>query len=215
MGWRVRPLWEALEATRPGPQAAFTLPALVEHDGTWGTGHSYVGMVPAEGWGIALLVNAWDFAQASRFSLVEQNILRILEGKDALSWTPSEEPLLQNGRLVAVGLLALEVASLAWWVRRLRGLARRPASRRLRLVVQGALALGLDVLVIWLYLLYAPEQYESTFWALLRGSPDLALVALPTLGLALIWGPVRTVLLAWFLLKARRSPASAVGEPAT
>jgi CubicO group peptidase (beta-lactamase class C family) len=209
MGWQVRPLWEALDPTEPGPQAAFTLPALVEHDGIWGTAHSYVGMVPAQGWGFAVLVNAWDFAQPSRFSLIDQNILRILVGKDARSWSATEEPLLQNGRLVAVALLVLEVLSLLWWLLRFRRLARRPATRRLRLVVQEAASLGLDAFVVWLYLIYAPEHFENTFWTIVRQSPDLGLVGLPTLALALFWGPVRTVLLAWFIVRRRPSATNA------
>ena len=103
MGWDVRPLWEALDPTLLNAPQGYTLPALVEHDGVWANGHSYVGMVPAEGWGFALLVNAWDFAEASRFSLLEQNVLRVLEGHDPLGWTATEEPLAQNGRLVAAG----------------------------------------------------------------------------------------------------------------
>jgi CubicO group peptidase (beta-lactamase class C family) len=216
-GWVTRPLWEALDPATPNADNTFRLPELVEHGGAWANAHTYVGLVPAEGWGFALLVNAGDFAQGSRFLVLEQNVLRILEGHDLLDWTPGEDALTQNGRLVAAGLLVAELASLGWWLRRFRRLAAGAVFvRRGGPLVAGALSLGLDLFVVWLYLVYAPTSVESTFTALLRASPDLAVLALPALALAIVWGPIRTVLLAFRLSNRLRSlqppPDAAVSQ---
>jgi CubicO group peptidase (beta-lactamase class C family) len=211
MGWGLRPLWEALDPTAPGGGPAFTLPGLVEHGGGWPNAHTFVALVPGEGWGVALLVNAADFAQSSRFSLLDQNILRILEGSEPVDWTPGEELLSRYGRLVAALLLVAQLVSLAWSFRALRltrAMAGGVGSRSL--VIKAVAALALDVLIVWLLLAYVPEHYESTFSVLLRESPDLAVLGLPALALAVIWGPLRTVLLLTGIVRSRRPTGSAV-----
>jgi CubicO group peptidase (beta-lactamase class C family) len=214
-GWFTRPLWEALDPVAPQADASYRLPVLVEHSGEWADGHSYVGLVPAEGWGFGLLVNAWDFAEASRFSLLEQNVLRILEGRDPFEWIPGETPIDQNARLIAGLLLLAEVVSLVWWVRRFRSLARDATDARpRRLAAAGVLALILDGFVIVLYLVMGPQHADSTATVLFRETPDLAVFALPTLTLAIVWGPIRTVLLAARLMGIRPGgPAASPPSP--
>jgi CubicO group peptidase (beta-lactamase class C family) len=209
-GWGSRPLWEALDPVAPLADGFYQLPILVEHSGEWANGHSYVGLVPAEGWGFGLLVNAWDFAEGSRFSLLEQNVLRILEGREPFDWIPGEAPLDQNAKLIAGLLLLAEVVSFVWWVRRLRSLARgATGARSRRVIAAGAIALVLDAFVLVLYLVIAPDHADSTIAVLFRETPDLAVFALPTLALAILWGPIRTIWWASRLLGFRRGGPSA------
>ena len=62
-------------------------------------------------------------------------------------------------------------------------------------------------MIVWLYLAYIPGHFDSTFTALLRESPDIALLGLPTLALAVIWGPIRTILLVRVLLLRQNTGA--------
>jgi hypothetical protein len=190
MGWDVRPYWEAFVVAGE-PPADYPIPALVEHGGAAPNGHTYVGLVPERGWGFAVLMNIFDEAEQDPFLHVEQGIQRILAGKEPLSLTLGLDPLGRNARATAILLLLLEIVSLSWSVRTLRHWRRpgttRPAARR----ALGTLAapLLLDVLVLWLLLIYVPARFETTLPAILAYQPDAPWIVMPLVLLAGLWGP--------------------------
>ena len=205
MGWSVRPLWEALDMTADGAATdSYRLPVLIEHGGSWPNAHTYVGLVPAEDWGFALLVNAGDETE-DRLSPIEQNVLRLLAGLDPTVIPATLEPLVAYRFVVVVGILVAEIVSLAWalrtlWRRRRAAAgAAGPSTRRVAIGL--VVALALDVFVAWFYVVYTPDHFEADLAVLLRSVPDAALFIVPSLALALVWGPVRTALLAWSLVR--------------
>ncbi len=199
MGLVDRPLWEALDPMTPGSGRTFELPVLIEHSGSWNNAHTYLGFVPSRGWGIALLVNGNDRRSESRLLLLEQNVLRILNGRDPMPWIPGEEPLARYAVAIGLVLLLAELLSFAWSVWLLRRTRQRGSGPRLgRGVALGAgLALAIDALVVWLVLAYVPGHFDTTVSAFLRGQPDLAVMVVPAMALAALWGPARTVLIIW------------------
>lgn len=210
MGWDVRPYWEALVVTGERP-ADYPIPALVEHGGAAPNGHTYVGLVPERSWGFAVLMNTFDEADQVPFMHVEQGIQRILAGKEPLPLTLGLDPLGRNARVTGLLLLLLEIASLSLSVRTLRRWRRpgttRPAARRA--LVTWAAPLLLDVLVLWLLLIYVPARFETTLPGILTYLPDAPWIILPLLFLAGLWGPVRTIALGALSLRERQPQASA------
>ena len=194
MGWDVRPYWEALVVPGGSP-ADYPIPALVEHGGAAPNGHTYVGLVPERGWGFAVLMNIFDEADQDPFMHVEQGIQRILAGKEPQSLTLGLDPLGRNARATGILVLLPEIASLSWSARTLRRGRRlgpmRPPARRV--VVTLAAPLLLDVLVLWLVLIYVPARFETALPAILAYQPDAPWIVMPLLLFAAIWGPVRTI----------------------
>lgn len=89
------------------------------------------------------------------------------------------------------------------------------AARRRRLAVGGLLALALEAFVLWLFIVHVPEQLDADPAVILRAQPDLALLLVPTLVLAAVWGPLRSLLLAWVWLHLRHRPPSDEGSRTT
>lgn len=221
MGWQLRPLWESLDPSSPSGSSGvagedqYELPLLIEHNGSWPNAHAYVGMIPAWNLGFAVLVNANEPRDEGRLGSLEQNVLRLLAGRDVIPPFPSDDILAANAIVIAALLLLGQFVAGAWAVRVVR---RRPASpdnassRRRRVLIGAALAVALDVAVLWLFVVYAPSTYDVTFPVLVRSLPDLGLLIVPGVALAAVWGPIRSVLLVrtamWSeLSRAPNSPA--------
>ena len=203
MGWQLRPLWEALDPSSPDvPGGArddqYELPLLVEHNGSWPNAHTYVGMIPAWDLGFAVLVNANQPRDEGRMGSLEQNVLRLLAGRDVIPPYPSGDVLATTANGIAALLILGQIVVGIWAVRVIR---RRPNSAgtapnpRWNVLAGAALALALDAGTLWLFLVYAPEAYDVTFLVLLRSLPDLGLLVVPGVVLAAAWGPLRSVLL--------------------
>jgi hypothetical protein len=148
------------------------------------------------------------------FMHVEQGIQRILAGKDALPLTLGLDPLGRNARATAILLLLFEIVSLSLSVRMLRRWRRpgttRPAAGRATVML--AAPLLLDVLVLWLLLIYLPARFDTTLPAILAYQPDAPWIVLPLLFLAGIWGPVRTIALGALYLRERQPRAGAAAS---
>jgi len=197
MGWDVRPLWEALDPAPGVPTTAYHLPALVEHGGRAANGHTYVGFVPDRGWGFAMLMNINDVTAESRYMHTEQGILAILSGADPPVARIYEGPLILYGKQIAMALLVLELVSLLWVLDRMRRW-RRPQPARstwMRRALAMAVPLLLDLLVIYLFLVVAPATLGAPLDIVLHYTPDLPYVIWPSLALAAVWGPIRTLLM--------------------
>lgn len=201
MGWYIRPYWEMLDVTDPD-SVGYALPALVEHEGAWANARTYVGLVPSLGWGVAVLVNGNDETRPEALSAVFSSALSILAGKEAVGVAAPTDLLAGNARQLAIGLLILELGSLAWSVWWLARRARRPmpAWRRLTALV---VPLALDVLVVWLTLSYVPDSYATSLTRIMESLPDIGMVASVAVGIALVWGIVRTVLMVLVAGRAR------------
>ncbi|GAB5080423.1 hypothetical protein ARTHROSP310_35700 [Arthrobacter sp. AD-310] len=216
MGWFTRPLEESLPAgsggARPGGSGS-GLPLLAEHQGEWGNSHTYLAMVPSSGLGVALVINANDTSAPSRLKSIDTNILRILHGQEPVPAVVHEDWLQRYSWAVALVLLVTELLSL--WLA-LRVLFPRPPGRygRLRLLSVGVGALVLDAFALWLCLSYAPAKFDTGLEVIIRQFPDVGVMLVPVLGLALLWSLPRTVwLLAWHRSRTRRAPPRARTSP--
>ena len=212
MGWYIRPYWEMLDISKPATPA-YAMPALVEHDGDWANARTYVGLVPSQGWGFAVLLNGNDETWPDRLTSVSSSLLSILAGKEAVGTFEPTDLLLRNARQLAILLLILEVVSLAWSLWWLARRARDPMSTWRRLLAL-LVPLTLDLFVVWLALIYIPDIYSASPTRILESLPDIGLVEMVTLVIAVIWGTIRTLfmLLAW--RRAGRVSA-VVDEPAS
>ncbi|PTT61401.1 serine hydrolase domain-containing protein [Arthrobacter sp. HMWF013] len=193
MGWFTRPLVESVDpATLSDPAA---LPLLLEHQGEWGNSHTYLGLVPSTGLGVALVINGNDTAAPSRLKAIDTNLLRILHGQDPIPAVVFEDWLQQYSWAVSVALLLAELLSL--WLA-LRLVLREPLAARTRRtpLAWAAAALALDAFVLWLCLVYAPARFDTHLSVIIRQFPDVGVSLVPVLALAIVWPIPRTV---WLL----------------
>lgn len=193
MGWFTRPLVESAPAGAGGSDAG--LPLLAEHQGEWGNSHTYLAMVPSSRLGVALVINANDTSAPSRLKSIDTNILRILHGQDPVPAVVHEDWLQRYSWAVALALLIAELLSL-WLALRVLfpRLPRKPG--KLRVFVVGLGALTLDALALWLCFIYAPAKFDTGLTVIIRQFPDVGVMLVPVLGLALLWSLPRTI---WFL----------------
>ena len=189
MGWYTRPLVESAGPGSAGPQKA--LARLLEHQGEWGNSHTYLGMVPSSGLGVALVINANDAAAPSRLKAIDTNVLRILHGQDPVAAVVYEDWLQRYSWAVALALLLAELLSL--WLAARFLLPRAPAPRFPLAYVVAALAL--DAFVLWLCLDYATARFDTHLLVVIRQFPDVGLFLVPALALAVAWSVPRTLLL--------------------
>ncbi len=210
MGWAVRPLWEGLDPAPGVPTTAYDIPALIEHGGSWATGHTYVGFVPDLDWGFVMLMNINDRTVESRYQHVEQGLLSILSGGEPDAAQTYEPPLIRYGKQIALVLLLLEVISPIWalgMILRWRLPEHRP--RRLRTVIIAlAVPLVFDALILYLFFVAAPAALGGPLDLSSPFSPDLPFIIWPPLLLAGIWGPVRTLLFAYLLVRRPARPVA-------
>jgi len=200
MGWVIRPLWEALdEPPEPGP-ITDPVPDLVEHGGSWQTAHTYIGLVPERDWGVVLLTNVNDGTMATRYYWTELGLLNLLSGGSPPVPEPFEPPEVKYAKQLILLLLALQLIALAWTVSLVRPRAR--SGGRARCIVVAGVALLLDLAVLALLLVAAPDWFGQPFDRLVRQTPDVGPLAVAMLILAGVWGPIRTVL----LLREARAP---------
>ena len=154
MGWFVRPGWEFEIPTALTTESR--MPLLLEHDGTWSTTRTYLGMLPEHKLGFALLINGNHQATESELEAIPTSIWRIIAGRQPTETTAAETLPQQYGWQVAAAITALLLVSLAWSIallrRSRRGSGRHP--RRRMIIFAGMLLLDIGVLaLIWLYLL--------------------------------------------------------------
>lgn len=200
MGWFTRPL---VESAAPGEQPdADTLPLLAEHQGEWGNSHTYQAVVPASGLGVAMVINANDTSAPSRLKAIDTNVLRILHGQPPAPTVVQEDWLQRYSWAVSLGLLLAELLSL--WLA-LAVLHRSPpaAGKRWTPWAVGLGALALDGFALWLCFIYAPAKFDTHLAVIVRQFPDVGVMLVPVLALAVIWPLPRTV---WLFLRMRARP---------
>jgi CubicO group peptidase (beta-lactamase class C family) len=203
MGWFTRPLVESVDPAVPVDER--NLPLLAEHQGEWGNSHTYLAMVPSSRLGVALVINANDTSAPSRLKAIDTNILRILHGQAPVPAVIQEDWLQRYSWAVALGLLLAELVSL-WLALRalLSSRGTYDGGGRLSLLAAGLAALALDVFALWLCFSYAPARFDTGLAVIIRQFPDVGVMLVPVLGLALFWSVPRTV---WLLARLRRGTA--------
>lgn len=198
MGWFTRRLVESADPTEQ-PDVD-NLPLLVEHQGEWGNSHTYQAMVPASGLGVALVINANDTSAPSRLKAIDTNVLRILHGHSPMPAVVHEDWLQRNSWAVSLALLLAELLSLGL---ALSVLLRRPAGKRWIPWAVGLAALALDGFALWLCFIYAPAKFDTNLMVIVRQFPDVGIMLVPVLALAIAWSVPRTV---WLLARIRARP---------
>lgn len=200
MGWFTRPL---VESAAPGePSGPDTLPLLVEHQGEWGNSHTYQALVPSSGLGVAMVINANDTSAPSRLKAIDTNVLRILHGQPPAPAVVQEDWLQRYSWAVSLALLLAELLSL--WLA-LSVLRRSPAAAGKPWTpwAVGLAALALDGFALWLCFIYAPAKFDTNLAVIIRQFPDVGVMLVPVLALAIIWPVPRTV---WLLVRMRARP---------
>jgi CubicO group peptidase (beta-lactamase class C family) len=189
---------------------------VVQHGGTTESFFAHVVMVPAEGWGGVLLVNGMGYASGPDFPALGRNVQAALLGQAVTPVGPT--PL--RTILWALGaVLIVQGAGAAHTLHLLRRWRRHP-SRRPRLPWMrwgwhGALPLLGCLTLAGIFLVGLPYAFDMTLRGLLLYAPDAGLLAVAGGVLALVWGGVRTGLVARSLVSAQPdSGAPVTGPPA-
>ena len=201
MGWVIRPLWEALDDPPETGPITEPAPDLVEHGGAWETAHTYVGLVPERDLGIVVLANINDRTMSTRYYYTELGILDILAGRDPLRPTLFEPPWIRYGKQLVMLLFALQLATIALTIRSVRRARAGPRPRRGPILL-ATLALAVDAAVLYLLFVAAPSWFGTTPQQISNAAPDVGPLMVAMTGLAIVWAPLRTIL----LLRAGRSP---------
>ena len=211
MGWVVGPLWETLaDPPEEGP-ITDPVPDLVEHGGAWETAHTYVGLVPERDWGVVILANINDRTMSTRYYYTELGVLNILSGGDPLEPSLSEPPVVRFGKPLVMLLFLLQLATIPLTilvVRRARAGSRPHAAP---IVALAGLALVVDAVVVYLLVVVAPAWFGVTTTQLFDAAPDVGPLMRVELVLAVVWAPVRTILLLLVLRAPRHRAALAAG----
>ena len=210
MGWWRYPFWAGVEDS--GVYAG-EYPYVLEHTGTANNYISYQYLVPARQLGIVVLINSYDATRESLYFNLPNGIAELLSGyADATALSAREDFLTQNGLVVMRVLLAVWIVMallalrkiIIWW----RDPTARPRSG-LRRLAAIAIPVLLDVAVLVLVLVILPPSTDSTLDSILAYIPESQILVFGLIGLAAVWGVVRTLLFVWLLILNReRRPVS-------
>ncbi len=170
----------------------------IRHDGAGPRFHSFVLLVPERRLGIVWLINVDYPPTGSLFNSIGFGIAETYLGMTPPAPQVYEPVVVRYVREIYTTILLLLAGEMLWSIRCLRGWRRvnglHPRTRRRRLgyVVVAAgvdLALAAYILVVFL------PQNDVTIPILLYFVPDVALVLIGILVLALGWGLLRTLLM--------------------
>jgi CubicO group peptidase (beta-lactamase class C family) len=207
MGWNVLPLWDTSATTADGQNVS--VPITLQHEGL-SEHRTNMLLVPKEKWGVVTLVDTSDFAIQSAFNSIGWGVTVLLMGYKPPPTGISEDLLTQNGRSISIVLVLVQVLRLIGSVLNLRRWRRDPESRP-----RGALLLAQYVvlpalidlaLALWI-LVAVPQQEHVTVLVAIRANPDLGLLIIVVLVLAVGWGILRTIL---YIRALRRKTAPSV-----
>jgi hypothetical protein len=194
MGWWVGPFFDLATSD----SSRFTIPILYSHEGSWANYRTIAILEPQKKVGLVLLMNTNNPAIDSAYGMVGWDVLSIYSGNSPAYNPPAEDFIRQNARLVFAGIVLLLAASLVWFTGKLRRWVRQPstAPRRWKLLGYLLIPLALDAFIAWYLLTVELPQAKSTLFFVLRMAPDIGLLTLLVLLLAMVWGTIRTI---WIL----------------
>jgi CubicO group peptidase (beta-lactamase class C family) len=211
MGWWIGPDFDL--ATRGA--TGFTIPVLFHHQGSWANYRTIAILEPQKKTGLVLLMNTNDPAIDSAYGMVGWDVLSIYSGIEPSNYPPYEDFIRQNSRLVFAGIILLLGASMFWFIRKLRGWGRQPstAPRGRKLIWYLLIPLVLDAFITWFLLGMQIPQAKSTLSFVLRIAPDIGMLTLLVLLLAIVWGTIRTVWLLRMIFSLSRREKAVVDHP--
>lgn len=170
----------------------------IRHDGAGPRFHSFVLLVPERRLGIVWLINVDYPPTGSLFNSIGFGIAETYLGMTPPAPQVYEPVVVQYVRAICTTILLLLAGEMLWSIRCLRGWRRRnglhPRTRRRRLGYV-VVAAGVDLaLVAYILVVFLPEN-DVTIPILLYFVPDVAVVFIGVLVLALGWGLLRTLLM--------------------
>jgi hypothetical protein len=164
-------------------------PRMYEHNGTAATYRSYMAYVPDRQFGLVLTMNSFDETVPSRWGYLESSVMRLALGHEPRERLPSDGVIRQFARPLYGLVLVLQLAVSLW---SLRAQAPTVPAAVAAVVHAGGLAFTLG---------YAPIAAASPLPVVLRGAPDLGLMTILSVALALTW-------LGLCIVRARRARRS-------
>lgn len=172
----------------------------VWHWGDVPTHRAMVILAPGKDWAVVLLMNVSTAITAKDFDTIAPGVLSLLDGRDPPPVGPN---LMYLGVLCfAAVVLALQIFGMVRSASQLLRWRSDPGGRSLRtgrVVVRLAVDLGLVALVLAI-----PHLLQVPLRTLLLFQPDVTILYLLVLAIALIWGPIRT---GWALILLRSARA--------
>jgi CubicO group peptidase (beta-lactamase class C family) len=207
MGWNVLPLWDT-SATEPDG-LNMNVPITLQHEGL-SAYRTNMLIVPKERWGVVTLVNTSNFAIQSAFNSIGWGVTVLLMGFKPPPTGINEDFLTQNARLIGVALALMQVLRLIGSIFVLRHWRRQPESRPrglLWLSQSMLLPAVIDIALAAWILVVLPRQQQTTLLDGIRSTPDMGVLVILVLVLALGWGALRTIL---YLMVLRGSIARVI-----
>jgi CubicO group peptidase (beta-lactamase class C family) len=184
---------------------------IVQHDGVLITGYAHMILLPEHNLGIVVLANGVSRVAEQRLGGIAPGIASMLLGKPAPPAT--ENRIFQALTIASFGIIAVQLFGIFRTARKLRLWQRQVESRP-----TGALSLAwhlgvpLAVNLVWAaaVLVGVPALFSLPLVDSVFALGDFAYVIAGSAAVALVWGPLRTVL-AW---RALHTTASAEGTAA-
>jgi CubicO group peptidase (beta-lactamase class C family) len=202
MGWWVDPDFDLASQDQMHRLSSYTIPVVVSHEGSWAGFRTLALMVPEQKIGIVLLMNTNDPAIESAFGAVGRDVVSIYMGNQPSYYPPSEDFIRQNSLFVLMGANILLLASLIWFVRKIRSLRQtqmtgtRIVAARWKMILGYVLIpLAIDILRAWFLLAKQLPEARSTVLFVLRMFPDTGVLIVLVLLLTIGWGTLRTLLM--------------------
>ncbi len=208
MGWFY---WPGFLDPRYQPEDGLNYTNLptVYHDGDWANYKAVVLMLPSQDYGLALLLNSNDLPIRSVFTYFAWDLTLIATGGEPQFFQPREDVLLHYSRWLGAGLvlvLLLEFLLAFGGLRRMRARAYRVDFPLGRLLLQAGLPLLLDAAVSGFFFWGLFPRHAVSLPIVIRTMPDLGLLSILALLLAVVWGALRSLwyLRAWALARRTR-----------
>lgn len=146
----------------------------VRHGGDTTNFHSDLAFSPNRGWGVAIVIN---YSGAPVFHILNEPVNEVLRMSSGYDTGDAAEDLtgvlkVMGGLIILMVTLNIVLWAISYWRRWLH-------IRPLRFVWHALLPLALDMILMWLALVFVPNLFEfSTLSVFLAFAPDLGLVLL-------------------------------------
>jgi CubicO group peptidase (beta-lactamase class C family) len=192
MGWWVGPDFDIASHD----QASYSAPIVFSHEGGWASFRTVAILEPQRKVGVVVLMNTTDPAIDSAFGSLGWDVLSIYLGNQPAYYPPGEGFIRQHARVIFAVVNLLLLASLVWFIRKLRHWGQSPLSApRWRLLLgYVVMPLAVDLFIAWYLLAKELPQAKSTVWLTLRMAPDIGSLIILTLLFTIGWGTIRTLL---------------------
>lgn len=161
---------------------------------------STVAIFPGEDWGYVLLINANSYSSGPNFQQLKQSVEKVLRGQEPSVVNPTTliAPVIGLAVLLFVQLIAA-ARTIFLLLRWRRQPDRRPGKAWIRWGWHIALPLMASAAIAVAVLVLLPYFFEIRLRGILLFAPDVGYLIVAISSLAIIWGTIRTILVAWSL----------------